>query len=277
MSLSAKTSVYAVIGAPVRHSRSPSIHNRLFAIHGVDAVYVALEVSPEAAPQLGAAIRTLGLAGCNLTLPHKLAVISALDLLTPEAQAAGAVNTVIREGARLVGHNTDAEGFVRGFEAEHGPLAGRRVLVLGAGGAGRAVAFGCLAAGAEVRVWNRDPRRAQEVVEALAAIAPGRIVIAPADCTRSGEVIVNATSASAAWDVLAHAPPSAEDVWVDLNYWQPPSPVFLAARSAGLATQDGLPMLAWQATLAFERFTGVSADGHGVLAALRAEEPPRIG
>ena len=138
----AATRLLALLGHPVAHSRSPAIHAAALAALGVDARYLAFDVRPEA---LGAAVeglRALGALGANVTVPHKRAVMAHLDRVEPAAAAIGAVNTIAREGDALVGSNTDAPGLVRSLEDAGVALAGRRVWVVGAGGAARAAVAG---------------------------------------------------------------------------------------------------------------------------------------
>ncbi len=145
----ASTRLAGVIGDPVRHSLSPAIHNAAFRATGLDWVYLAFEVPAGEAAAAVAAMRALGLEGLNVTMPHKAGVAQAVDRLSPVAAELGAVNTVVREGAALIGHNTDGDGLVASLRAEHGfEPASRRGLVLGAGGTARAVVRALGAAGA---------------------------------------------------------------------------------------------------------------------------------
>lgn len=254
------TRVFALLGRPVRHSRSPAIHAALFARHGVDAVYVCLE-PPEGTP-LRPVLRCL--AGANVTAPLKGEALAAVDALTPAARAAGAVNTVLYRDGALVGDNTDGEGFLRGLREAFGPLAPRSVAVLGAGGAARAVAAALAGAGAEeVRFVARDPARAEAAVEALpgsAALSVARF--APDALAWGPDLVVNAAPVGAreAVEALSVDALPAEAVWCDLNYHDPAPPRFEAVRARGLRALGGGPMLRHQALLAFERFTGVSPD-----------------
>lgn len=256
------SAVFALLGRPVRHSRSPAIHNALFRRHGVRAVYVCLEPPP--GTPLGPILRCL--AGANVTAPLKGEVIGALDALTPDARAAGAVNTVLRRDGALVGDNTDGEGFLRGLREAFGPVAPRRVVVLGAGGAARAVAWALAGAGArDVRFLARDPRRAEAAVVPLAAGGGARWSVAPLapDALAWGpDLVVNATPTGAreAVEALSVDPLEPGALWCDLNYHDPRPPRFEALRARGLRALGGGPMLRHQALLAFQRFTGVAPD-----------------
>ncbi|GIV04594.1 MAG: hypothetical protein KatS3mg016_0169 [Fimbriimonadales bacterium] len=139
--LDAHTQLTGVLGYPVRHSLSPAMHNAAFRALGLNWVYLAFEIPPEALPQAIVGMRGLRIQGLNLTIPHKEAVIPLLDALTDAAQRIRAVNTLFWEGGRLVGDNTDAEGFLQALREAGIEPAGQTVLILGAGGAARAVAY----------------------------------------------------------------------------------------------------------------------------------------
>lgn len=160
-----------LLAHPAGHSLSPIMHNAAFRAAGIDATYEALDVPPEQLPAAVAALRGSEYLGANVTVPHKQAVFELVDQLTPAAAAVGAVNTVIRRGERLVGHNTDGAGFVRGLEelTSFAPagLVGANCLVLGAGGAARAVVNALASAGASVHVINRNLGRATRLAADL--------------------------------------------------------------------------------------------------------------
>jgi len=168
------TQVTGLFGHPVAHSRSPQMHNAAFAALGLPYVYVAFDVAPE---QVGAAvqsIRALGLRGVNVTIPHKVAVLPFLDELSPEAELIGAVNTIVNEGGRLIGYNTDGIGYLTALREETGfDVRGRRVLLIGAGGAARAVAAQIVLDGAsQLTVAARSIEKAQELAQHLEQKAP---------------------------------------------------------------------------------------------------------
>lgn len=271
MGIDAQTSLYAVWGYPVRHSFSPRIFNRAFAAHGINAVYLAQEVSPVNLPAAVAGARALGLAGWNLTLPHKQAVIALVDAIEPRAARIGAVNAIVRESdGRLVGHNTDAAGFL-------GPLAertgfdprGRTALLLGTGGAARAIAFGLAEAGiARLRLRNRTLSRAEALAEELRA-QPGAPEVdvgplqsdLPAADWHEVDLVVQGTSLG-----LHGATPPLPDwtalptsaILADIVYGGEPSAWLKAGEAARRATFDGLWMLIGQAALTYELWTGRS-------------------
>ncbi|MFO7281735.1 MAG: shikimate dehydrogenase [Thermoanaerobacterales bacterium] len=255
-----RTRVAAVIGSPVRHSLSPTIHNAAFAATGLDWVYVAFEVPEGRGGDAVAAVRTLGLAGLSVTMPHKAAVHDAVDERTPVAAALGAVNCVYWRGDRLVGDNTDGAGFLDALRADEGvEVGGRRCVVVGAGGAGRAVAHALGGAGAaEVVVVNRSPGPAARAAEL--AGAAGRVG-EPADVARA-DLVVNATPLG--MGVGGADEPLPVDVGllrpgqvvVDLIYQPAVTPLLAAAAERGAVAINGLGMLVHQAAHAFRRWTG---------------------
>ncbi len=272
--ITGRTRVFALVGHPIRHSLSPAMHNELFRRLGIDAVYVALDAPPERAAQVGEAIRSLGLAGCNLTVPFKEAVIPSLDGLSEAAACAGAVNVVVVDDGRLVGHNTDGAGYLAALREELGvDVAGRRCAVLGAGGTGRAIAAALAGAGvAEVRLFNRTLRRAEAAVDTLAARFPAlRVSAAPlspdAFAAEPWNLVVNCLSGPGLPSLhgfsVTHLPRGPEGaVWTDANYWLSDPPLLAACAAHGVRIQRGIGMLMHQGARSFELFSGrsVSAD-----------------
>ena len=253
-----QTRVAGVIGSPVRHSLSPVIHNAGFRALGLDWAYLAFEVAPGAAAAAVGAMRALGLAGLNVTRPHKDGVAAAVDRLTPVAEALGAVNTVVPVGDELVGDSTDGPGFVASLAAEHDfDPAGRRCLVLGAGGAGRAVVLALADAGAtDVVVVARRPEQA--ATAARLAGACGRV--GQAGDAASAELVVNATPLCAELPLgLGADDLGPGQLVVDLIYEPPVSAILEAARARGAATANGVGMLLHQAALSFTVWTGEPA------------------
>lgn len=262
--ISGHTVVAGIIGDPVVHSRSPAIHNAAYVACGLDWSYVAFPVPAGRGGEAVAAMRTLSIAGLNVTMPHKLAAAAACDEITVTAATLEAVNTVVRRGDRLVGDSTDGDGFVRAFRDEGLDPAGCRVLVLGAGGAARAITYALGAEGAQVTVAARHDDRAQ----AAALLAPNATtttfdaqtdelnhVIADAD------VVVNATPLGMAGESPPFDPGAfqANHVVIDTVYEPLETPMLVAARERGARAVNGIGMLVHQAALAFTQFTGVDA------------------
>lgn len=265
-----------MIGDPVAHSLSPRIHNAAFRSLGLDWVYVALPVPVGRAAAAVEGARALGIRGLSVTMPHKEAVIPALDGLTPVAAALGAVNCIRRaphDDELLLGDNTDGDGYLRGLRADLGlEVRGMRVVVVGAGGAGRAVAHALGIAGASsVAVVNRDRRRGEAA--ALLAGSAGSFVPrhdeeAVIEAIGAAGLLVNATpigmGAPSTEDAHLRLPVPAEALRADLPvselvYHPAVTPLMAAARARGARTANGLSMLVHQAALAFEHWTGLAA------------------
>lgn len=268
------TRIAVVIGDPVRHSLSPAIHNAAFAALGLDWVYVALHVPTGKARDAIRGMHALGIDGMNVTMPHKSDVARAVDRLSPAAKALGAVNTVVRVGDDLVGESTDGEGFINALRMDEGvEPEGRRFLVVGAGGAGRAVVKALGDAGAsEVVVAARRTERARSCAK-LAGRA-GRVgsvdeagevdVVVNATPIGMGEVIQLDKSETMPVDPSRLAP---GQLVVDLVYDPLVTPLVAAARANGVAAVNGIGMLIHQAALAFELWTGEEAPLEAMSAA----------
>lgn len=274
-SLTGTTRIAAVIGSPVRHSRSPALINAAFAASGLDWAFAAFEVAPGRGADAVEAMRVLGLGGMSVTMPHKHEVIAALDRLTPDAEALGAVNCVAWDGDDLVGHNTDGGGLVDSLalDADLVP-AGLRCVVLGAGGAARSVVRSLAEAGAaDVAVVNRTPSSAE--VAARLAGAVGRV--GTADDVAAADLVVNATSVgmgadphdSSALPVDPGLLAPGQTV-VDLVYLPVETAFLRAAAAAGARPVDGIGMLVHQAARAITLWTGRSPDLDAMRSAARS-------
>jgi shikimate dehydrogenase len=236
--------------------------------HGLDARYLNCEVAPEALADAVDGARAMGWAGFNCSLPHKVAVIEHLDRLAPSAQVIGAVNTVVATDGELVGHNTDGQGFVDSLRTVVDP-AGLEVVVLGAGGAARAVAVEtALAGAASVIVVNRDATRGEELARVVTAGTGVPAMFVPWDRTyavpASTDVVVNATSvgfgdADALVDVDLDSLRTGIVV-ADVVVSPPSTALLRAAQGRGATTLDGLGMLVGQGALAVRHWTGVDPD-----------------
>jgi shikimate dehydrogenase len=262
-----RTRVGAVIGWPVEHTRSPAIHNAAFAAAGVDAVFVAFAVPPPSLPAALRGMATLRFLGASVTVPHKEAAVLACDLLAPSAEDSGAVNCIAFEGHRLVGHNTDAGGFTDALGDRLGrDPSGARVLLLGGGGAARAVAAGLRAGGAaRIDVVARSPARV-----AWCEAHPWRTESLAALCAKT-DLLVDCTSAAlGASEFPAPVPlerlPGSAAV-TSLVYGRP-LPLLDSARARGLAVMDGAAMLLHQGARAFTIWTGQPAPLDAMRAAL---------
>lgn len=249
------TRIAFLLGHPVAHSRSPAMHNAAFPAAGLDARYVALDVAPAA---LGAAIAGLkgtNALGCNLTIPHKEAALAHMDALFESARASGAVNTVVFREGKAHGHNTDGEGALDALREAGVRVPGSRALVLGAGGAARAVARSLRMAGADVRVSNRTPSRVAALGFPAVAWSEAAKHLAEVD------VLVNATSVGMRGEeppVPIDALPAGAAV-LDCVYAPGGTKLTNAARARGLVSVPGEAMLLHQGARAFTLWTGKPA------------------
>ncbi len=271
-----------MIGDPVRQSLSPVLHNAAFEAVGLDWIYVAFEVGEGEVSAALQGIRALGVEGLSVTMPHKEPVATAVDRLTPTAQLLGAANTVVRRGRDLVGDNTDGNGFIDALRQDEGfEVFGRRCLVLGAGGAARAVVLALARAGAgSVVVVGRTPWRVEMTV---ALAGPAGHVGRPEDVA-AAELVVNATPVGMGGPRPLRPAPSAsplplgvEPSWlgpgqlvVDLIYAPAVTPLMDAARAHGAVAVNGLGMLIHQAAHQFRLWTGEDAPLEAMSAAAMA-------
>jgi shikimate dehydrogenase len=244
--IGARTRVGAVIGWPVEHSKSPALHNAAFAAAGLDAVFVALPVHPDDLPAAVAGMKAMGFLGCSVTVPHKEAVAALCDRLTEPAATIGAVNCLSFEDGAVVGHNTDAGGFVDSLQEAGINPAGRRAVLLGAGGAARAVAAGLHDAGATVDVIARSPDKYTWTqahpwtAQTLADLSPHCDLLV--DCTSAA--LDPTREASIPAPIPIEALPASAAV-ASLVYHREPA-LLAAARARGLQTVDGAGMLVHQ-------------------------------
>lgn len=264
MSLDAFTQLTGVLGCPVRHSLSPAMHNAAFRALGLNWVYLAFEVPPDSLPHAIAGMRGLGIRGLNLTIPHKEAALPLLDGLTEAARRIGAVNTLFWENRRLIGDNTDAEGFLRALREAGVEPAGQTVLILGAGGAARAAAYALSQMGCNLIIANRTFTRAQSLAEAFGGQARTMTYESIRSVLPSLNGIVNCTALGMAPDTETTPPidwdAAPDSAWVcDLVYRPFQTRMLREAGARGLKTIDGLGMLIHQGALAFERWTGQPA------------------
>ena len=255
--ISPATALCGVILHPAGHTRSPAMHNAAFEAMGIDARYLAFDVPPEVLREAVVGARALGVRQLAVSLPHKQAVMEHVDEVEETARRIGAVNTITRDGERLVGANTDWIGAVRALERARS-LEGAAAVVLGAGGSARAVVFGLLRRGATVTVLNRSVGRAEALAAELGASAAGALAdLAKSPC----ELLVNTTSVglrSDASPVEASAIPSGAVV-MDAVYDPRETRLLRDAAGAGCAIVEGKWMLVEQAAEQIRLWTGREA------------------
>ena len=282
MSIGGATRLVGIIGDPVTHSLSPAIHNAAFAALSIDFAYVPLTVPAERVGEAVAGLRALGFRGANVTMPYKAAVLPFLDEVSSDARLIDAVNTIVVDDGRLTGHTTDGEGFARALrEVESGGAGGAAVLLLGAGGAARAVALALAREGVgSLTIADRTPAAAERLIERLRPCLDDvacRVVpldqLAPADVD-SASLIVNATplgmTRSLKLPAVVVDTIRRGHVVFDLVYRKRPTNLLDEARLRGARTVDGLSMLVWQAAGSFELWTGRPAPLDVMRSAARA-------
>jgi shikimate dehydrogenase len=255
---------------------SPCLMNAAFAETGLDWTCVAMEVPEGQASGALDGMRAMGIGGLSVTMPHKAAVASGVDDLTAGARALGAVNCIVPDGDRLVGHNTDGAGFLDGLRHDSGlDVTGLRCVVLGAGGAARAVVHALgLAGAADVAVANRTAGRALRVAELAGAAGHALEPSSVGGAVAGADLVVNATSLGMAGSEAGHPVDpdlvAAGAVVVDLIYHPAQSAWLAALRGRGVEAHNGLSMLVHQAAHAFTLWTGVEAPVAAMDAAARA-------
>jgi len=260
---SGKSRVYGIFGDPVSHSLSPVMQNAAFRSAGLDAVYVPFHVTPENLNSAVEGLRALQIGGVNITLPHKQNIIPLLDQVDADAVLIGAVNTVVRCGADLVGYNTDGLGFIRSLQEDLGfTPRGKSTLLLGAGGACRAAAVALLRSGVdELSIVNRSEERARLLADRISSVFPEQRInvynfsdSAFLDKLNSADLVANTTSIGLKGEEIPFFPLSkikASASIYDMVYSPAETPFVAAARARGLAAADGLGMLAGQGEEAF--------------------------
>ncbi len=269
--ISGKTKVCGIIGDPIEHTMSPVMHNAAFKNMGLDYVYLPFRVKPE---ELGKAIggmRALNIRGLNVTIPHKVAVIQFLDELDPLADKIGAVNTIMNDNGVLRGYNTDATGFLQALRERGVEPKGKSVVILGAGGASRAISFILAERGAHIVILNRlleldwakelASRILQTFAKEVEALELNRKNLAKA--LEKADILVNATSVGMSPNVSET--PVTPDllrpnlVVYDIVYNPIKTRLQREAEVAEATVISGLDMLVWQGALAFEKWTGRKA------------------
>lgn len=261
--------VMAVIGDPIAQSKSPLMHNAAFRACGFNGIYTAFHVLPDQLPNAIAGMRALGIRGMNVTIPHKENVMACLDDIHESARMIGAVNTIVNDNGKLIGYNTDGPGYVRSLiEETNTDLTGATVLVLGAGGAARGLAYGLLRAGVKhLYIANRTLERAERIALDLKQIGSIEAVAIvdglPQTADAPIDIVINTTSVGM-YPMLDETP-------IDVAYLQPEmlvsdaiynpleTKLLAEARSIGAKTHNGFGMFIYQGAIAFELWTGLPA------------------
>jgi len=271
MKISGRTRVCGLIGDPVEHSLSPSIQNAAFRSLGLDYVYVVLRVSKESLEDAILGMRGLGFRGLNVTMPHKIDVTRHLDELDETAKNVGSVNTILNRNGLLIGYTTDGIGALRALRYNGVDPSGKKIVLLGAGGASRSVSFTLAKEASEIVILNRTVEKAERLANDLTFVLGDGAKVRAEGLSDGNlkkelvdaDVLVNATS------VGMH--PKEEETPVDRHFLRPKLVVFdlvyepfetrllREAREVGARTLDGLAMLVHQGAASIEIWTGVSA------------------
>ncbi|MDK2896520.1 MAG: shikimate dehydrogenase [Candidatus Atribacteria bacterium] len=278
--ISSGTRLLGVIGHPIAHSLSPLFQNAALSAAGLPYVYLAFDVLPEQLVKALGGMQALGIRGFNLTLPHKEAVVPFLDELTQEAKVIGAVNTVVNREGKLIGYNTDPIGFVRSVETEKIDLAGKKVLLLGAGGVSRAIVYALWQKGVGfIFVVNRTPERAQRLAswakdQLFLEIQVGNwesLLAGECPFLQEVEIVINATSLGLKgeeiflpWDKIPNG-----SFLMDIVYRPGETPLVQQAKKRSWVSFDGKKMLIYQGAASFELFTGKPAPLEAMARALK--------
>ncbi len=253
-----------LIGAPIKHSASPAMHERAAEALGLRVHYQLIEVAGADAAGLRMlleGVRRLGFAGVNVTFPYKEAVVPLLDELAPAASLMGAVNTVVVREGRLIGHNTDTTGFARAVTPLLKP-SGNAIAVIGTGGVGKAIAFALSSLDVtDIRLFDSEPARAAKLAALLHRQGGVTVATNLDDALRNATGLVNATPVGMLPDRGTPVPPALlrKDLWVaDAVYSPLITPLLAAAQDKGARIMTGRELAIYQAADAFELFTGLA-------------------
>lgn len=258
MNVSGKTRVAGIFGYPVEHTLSPLMHNAAFNKLGLDNCYLPFKVAPEDLPDAVRAIRSLNLLGVNITVPHKEHVIPLLDKIDEEAAFIGAVNTVVNNDGTLTGYNTDGRGFMSSLTEEGIDVAGKDVVIIGSGGACRAVSYYLSEKAARLSLYDIDALKARNLINDLKEIRSNVYLLDSAEDAGKADIIINATPLGMKTDDPSPVHPdliNSDMVVCDLVYKK--TRLLREAEKKGANTLNGSGMLLWQGVLAFELWTGV--------------------
>ncbi|MDD5127247.1 MAG: shikimate dehydrogenase [Dehalococcoidales bacterium] len=267
--ISGKTRVCGLIGDPITHSVSPLMHNAAFRKMGLDFVYVNFPVKRVVLAEAIQGMRALNIRGLNVTIPHKVAVMDLLDEIDEYARGIGAVNTIVNDGGKLKGYNTDAPGFLRALREGGVAPEGKKIVILGAGGAARGVSRSLAESGAQLVILNRHPETAAELARILAPAARAGVTALPLDeasmtgAIQDADVLVNTTSVGMSPDEDMSPVPvkllNARLMVFDIVYHPAGTRLLREARAAGARVIGGLEMIIWQGALAQQYWTGQPA------------------
>ena len=262
MNITSETKIYGLIGYPVKHSVSPQIHNAAFKTIGINAVYLTFEVKKEFLKKALDGVKALGIKGLNVTIPHKVNVIKYLNKLTYEANLIGAVNTILNEDGKLIGFNTDYTGVLKTFETYKIDLTNKKIVLLGAGGAAKAIAFAIAEKASSLIILNRTKRKAVNLVKELNkklkvnALGNSLTFKALKNSLKDADILINATSVGMEPNVnqtlVAKELLQKDMVVFDIIYNPLETKLLKEAGEIGAKCINGVEMLVQQAAEAFK-------------------------
>lgn len=269
INITGKTRVCGIIGDPIEHTLSPVMQNAAFREMGLDYIYLPFKVAEGNLSEAIDGLRALNMAGTNVTIPHKVVVIPLLDDIDGLAGYIGAVNTIVNQGGSLKGYNTDASGFYQALTANKIEVSKKKIVILGAGGASRAIAFILADKGAELTILNRSLDSAQTIAERVfqalrTEIKVGKLTVKNLEPVMDeADILVNTTSLGMS-PYLTETPVPArllkkELVVFDIIYNPLKTRLIKEAEKEGARVLNGLEMLVRQGTAAFELWTGLKA------------------
>jgi len=267
--ISGKTRVCGIIGDPIEHTMSPVMHNAAFRKLGIDYVYVPFRVKQDELGKAVEGMRAMNIRGLNVTIPHKVAIIPFLDKLDPLAEKIGAINTIVNEDRMLTGYNTDATGFLQALLEREVEPEGKSTVIIGAGGASRAISFILAERGVNLVIFNRQLARAEDLARRISQVLDKEVKALAlnaenlAKALARADILINATSVGMSPDIDETPVPARllkpGLIVFDIVYNPIKTRLLLEAEGAGAKTVNGLDMLVWQGALAFEKWTGRQA------------------
>lgn len=259
--------LFAVIGDPIEHSMSPQMHNDLFQFYSIDAHYQPFLVKGDKLKDAINGFRAIGISGFNVTIPHKTDIIPLLDEVDPLAEQIGAVNTVVNQDGRFIGYNTDALGYLTGLKAITENLNNENILIIGAGGAARAIFYALASEGVQsLDICNRTLENAQKLIEACPyKINSKALSIKEAEETLQHYGIIIQTTSIGMSPNVQNSPLSIEHlkqgcIVSDIIYNPLETLVLREAKEKQAIIQNGVDMFVFQGALAFEYWTGITPD-----------------
>ena len=269
INITGKTRVCGIIGDPIEHTLSPVMQNAAFREMGLDYIYLPFKVAEGNLSEAIDGLRALNMAGINVTIPHKVVVIPLLDDIDGLAGYIGAVNTIVNQGGSLKGYNTDASGFYQALTANKIEVSKKKIVILGAGGASRAIAFILADKGAELTILNRSLDSAQTIAERVfqtlrTEIKVGKLTVKNLEpVLDEADILVNTTSLGMSPDLTETPVPARllkkELVVFDIIYNPLKTRLIKEAEKEGARVLNGLEMLVRQGAAAFELWTGLKA------------------